>query len=110
MGLTLERVGHLRTIINHTDGLDTETCADLLQLCAEWEAGSKDAAILDALESEANADPVVLHVGHVPLKGGYRGLGLRNTGRTLRQAVTDAFLWRKPERRASLLPTSEDRT
>jgi hypothetical protein len=47
----------------------------------------KDAARLDYLEAEANREPLLLHSGQSGL--GYRGIGLANIGRSLRQAIDD---------------------
>jgi len=52
---------------------------------------AKDAARLDYLDREANSEPLLLHslgVGERNM-GGFRGLGLRCTGRSLRQAIDD---------------------
>jgi hypothetical protein len=48
----------------------------------------RDAERLDYLEAEANREPIVLHATPA-LKGGYRGLGLSNISRSLRQAIDD---------------------
>ena len=49
-----------------------------------------DAERLDFLEKEANDDPLLLH--SLPRDAdfhGFRGLGLKNTGRSLRKAIDD---------------------
>jgi len=49
-----------------------------------------DAELLDYLECEANDQPLVLHYGGpgTTLRSlQYRGLGLRGTGRSLREAI-----------------------
>lgn len=52
-------------------------------------AVDEDAALLDALESDIGAiGPILLHNGvHEKFQFPCRGLGIANTGRTLRQAV-----------------------
>lgn len=61
---------------------------------------------IDALEKAALEEPLVLHDiasgGRRELAGNYRGLGLWvSTGRTLRQAIDQAFLRRDKQGRKS---------
>lgn len=56
-------------------------------LLARMEAAEADTRRLDALEAEIMEDgPIALHNGEGP-GGLHRGLGMANTGRTLRQAI-----------------------
>lgn len=67
---------------------------ELLEMRAELEAARVDAERLDWLESFVNAtDGIVLHNGGYKFNEhdlGYVGLGLANTGRTLRAAIDAA--------------------
>lgn len=49
-----------------------------------------DAELLDFLEKEANDDPLLLHsLPRDAVLHGFRGLGLKCTGRSLRKAIAD---------------------
>lgn len=63
-----------------TDGLITQR--------QRAEAAEQDARRLDALEIDvAENGPLVLHNGEGTGGSGYRGLGMANTGRMLRQGI-----------------------
>ena len=59
----------------------------LEQTRRELAALKADAERLDALEAEANAEPLLLHEGYAIDFRGFRGLGLRGLNRTLRMAI-----------------------
>jgi hypothetical protein len=49
---------------------------------------AEERALLDLLDREANDEPIVLHSLVTPrFRDGYRGIGLKCTGRTLREAL-----------------------
>lgn len=70
------------------------TLTDLREAAAALEAAREDALRLGALEAMVNESPekaLLLHHGRLPSdRYQYVGLGLSNTGRTLRQAIDQA--------------------
>lgn len=57
-----------------------------------------DADRLDYLEREANREPILLHAIDAT-QTAYRGIGLKNTGRTLRQAIDQMAGWDRASRK-----------
>jgi hypothetical protein len=72
----------------------------ILAIASSLEGQVEDSARLDALELDvAEEGPIVLHNGE-GTSGNYRGLGMANTGRTLRDAIDGLRLYVKPVRAA----------
>lgn len=83
----------------------TRTIAENMQaseaIASSLEGQAKDSARLDALERDIAEDgPIVLHNGE-GTSGNYRGLGMANTGRTLRDAIDGLALYVYPSDRTA---------
>jgi hypothetical protein len=90
-----ELIERARAAAQHSREYGPGTNAPLLdELAAALEAAREDALRLDALEAMVNESPkkaFLLHHGMLPSdRYQYVGLGLSNTGRTLRQAIDQA--------------------
>jgi len=65
----------------------TDWKAEAERLADELAKAARDSERLDILEKEIKQSPILMHNSGETC--GYRGLGLANTGRSLRQAIDD---------------------